>query len=78
LLDQRLRADTATSVAALAEEVGRHPTWLGAAYKLSQGGKESLRPLRDSGSSAPLACCVRPSCHLPKSRAKPASATRVT
>lgn len=37
LLDQRLRADTATSVAALAEEVGRHPTWLGAAYKLSQG-----------------------------------------
>ncbi len=37
LVDRRLRANTATSVAALAEEIGRHPSWLGAAYKLSQG-----------------------------------------
>ena len=37
LIDRRLRADPAASVAGLANEVGRHPSWLGAAYRLTTG-----------------------------------------
>jgi AraC-like DNA-binding protein len=36
-IERRLQADPAASVAALANEVGRHPSWLGAAYRLTRG-----------------------------------------
>ena len=36
-IDRRLQADPAASVAGLANEVGRHPSWLGAAYRLTRG-----------------------------------------
>ena len=36
-IERRLRADPAVGVAALANEVGRHPSWLGAAYRLIEG-----------------------------------------
>jgi AraC-like DNA-binding protein len=37
LIDRRLRVDPAASVAGLATEVGRHPSWLGATYRLTTG-----------------------------------------
>lgn len=37
LIDRRLQADPAASVAELAKEIGRHPSWLGTAYALSKG-----------------------------------------
>lgn len=37
LVEQRLRAGAAVSVAALAKEFRRHPSWLGAAYKSAMG-----------------------------------------
>ena len=36
-IERRLQADPAASVATLANEVGRHPSWLGAAYRLIRG-----------------------------------------
>lgn len=36
-IDRRLQADPAASVTGLANEVGRHPSWLGAAYRLTRG-----------------------------------------
>lgn len=36
-IQRRLQADPAANVAGLAQEVGRHPSWLGAAYRLTQG-----------------------------------------
>lgn len=36
-VERRLQADPAASVTGLANEVGRHPSWLGAAYRLSRG-----------------------------------------
>jgi AraC-like DNA-binding protein len=36
-IERRLQSDPAASVAGLAEEVGRHPSWLGAAYRLTRG-----------------------------------------
>jgi AraC-like DNA-binding protein len=37
LIDRRLQVDPAASVTGLAKEIGRHPSWLGAAYALSKG-----------------------------------------
>lgn len=37
LIEQRLRAGVPVSVAGLAKELGRHPSWLGTAYKLATG-----------------------------------------
>lgn len=37
LIEQRLRTGAIVSVASLAKELGRHPSWLGTAYKLATG-----------------------------------------
>jgi AraC-like DNA-binding protein len=37
LIGRRLQADPAATVAGLAKEIGRHPSWLGAAYALRKG-----------------------------------------
>jgi len=36
-IDRRLQADPAVSIAGLAREIGRHPSWLGTAYALIRG-----------------------------------------
>lgn len=36
-IDRRLQADPAVSVAGLARQIGRHPSWLGTAYALNKG-----------------------------------------
>jgi AraC family transcriptional regulator len=36
-IERRLQADPAASVTGLANEVGRHPSWLGSAYRLTWG-----------------------------------------
>lgn len=37
LIEQRLRSGTPVSVAGLAKELGRHPSWLGTAYRQATG-----------------------------------------
>lgn len=37
LIEQRLRTGAVVSVASLAKELGRHPSWLGTAYKIATG-----------------------------------------
>lgn len=45
-IDQRLRADPALKVQALAREVGRHPAWVGPAYRQATGETPSQAAAR--------------------------------